>query len=177
MIIRVESMEGLRLDNVTHFFVPLHPASPSAEFDTKLQYLLALYDTLTVGKTMIFVATRDGAGRLAAAMRAQGHHPSVITGAKEVAMEERVRVQEEFEKGITKVLICTDLMTRGIDVSGGCSEGWGAAHAGPAGDAALLLATIPRPAPCPPRPAYAPRHPVSPCHSAPTRRHEAGRKL
>ena len=33
-------------------------------------------------------------------------------------MEERVRVQEEFEKGITKVLICTDLMTRGIDVPG-----------------------------------------------------------
>jgi superfamily II DNA/RNA helicase len=51
-------------------------------------------------------------------MRAQGHKPSVITGAKEVAMEERVRVQEEFEKGVTKVLICTDLMTRGIDVPG-----------------------------------------------------------
>ena len=51
-------------------------------------------------------------------MRAQGHAPSVITGAKDVAMEERVRVQEEFEKGVTKVLICTDLLTRGIDVPG-----------------------------------------------------------
>ena len=40
------------------------------------------------------------------------------TGAKEVAMEERVRIQEEFERGVTKVLICTDLMTRGIDVPG-----------------------------------------------------------
>ena len=33
-------------------------------------------------------------------------------------MEERVRIQEEFERGVTKVLICTDLMTRGIDVPG-----------------------------------------------------------
>ena len=35
-------------------------------------------------------------------------------------MEERVRIQEEFERGVTKVLICTDLMTRGIDVPGEC---------------------------------------------------------
>ena len=27
VIIRVTSAEGLRLDNVTHFFVPLHPAA------------------------------------------------------------------------------------------------------------------------------------------------------
>ena len=33
-------------------------------------------------------------------------------------MEDRVRVHEEFERGITKVLICTDLMTRGIDMPG-----------------------------------------------------------
>lgn len=51
-------------------------------------------------------------------MRAAGHAPSVITGSRDVAMEERLRVQEEFENGITKVLICTDLMTRGIDVPG-----------------------------------------------------------
>lgn len=38
-------------------------------------------------------------------------------------MDERVRVQEEFEKGVTKVLICTDLMTRGIDVPGALCEG------------------------------------------------------
>ena len=51
-------------------------------------------------------------------MRAAGHNPSVITGARDIAMEERLRVQEEFETGVTKVLICTDLMTRGIDVPG-----------------------------------------------------------
>lgn len=28
----------------------------AAEFDAKLSYLLAMYDTMTVGKTMIFVA-------------------------------------------------------------------------------------------------------------------------
>lgn len=62
--------------------------------------------------------TRERAKTLAEAMRAQGHAPSVITGSKDLPMEERVRLQEEFEKGVTKVLICTDLMTRGIDVPG-----------------------------------------------------------
>jgi Lhr-like helicase len=44
-------------------------------------------------------------------------------------MEERVRVQEEFEKGVTKVLICTDLMTRGIDVPGAWAAAAGAGWA------------------------------------------------
>jgi superfamily II DNA/RNA helicase len=78
-------------------------------------------------------------------MRAQGHNPSVITGKpplihtqhsrqrsaafslcylrvcsgdKANSQEDRVRVYEEFERGVTKVLISTDLMTRGIDMPG-----------------------------------------------------------
>ena len=54
--------------------------SEQAGFDVKLGFLLAMYDTMTVGKTMIFVATRNGANQLALAMRRQGHQPSVITG-------------------------------------------------------------------------------------------------
>lgn len=105
---------------------PRPAADPHSEFDAKLAYLLAMYDTMTVGKTMIFVSvrvdsglsvwggvtgrardvcnpyplppptsfctrmrtprhhsaqTRAGANTLAQAMRAQGHKPSVITGA------------------------------------------------------------------------------------------------
>ena len=60
------SVEGLRLENVTQFTVDLRSAhsgragqrSESAEFDAKLRFLLAMYDTMTVGKTMIFVAVR-----------------------------------------------------------------------------------------------------------------------
>lgn len=119
IVIRVTSNE-LKLENVTQFFVQLPPqrGGPNAEFDAKLKFLLSMYDTLTVGKTMIFVQSRKGAQALADAMRAQGHNPSVITGDKANSQEDRVRVYEEFERGVTKVLITTDLMTRGIDMQG-----------------------------------------------------------
>ena len=61
-------------------------------------------------------------------------------------MEERVRVQEEFEKGITKVLICTDLMTRGIDVPG---ERAGAGRGGGGSRAPAPQGSPPAPAPTP----------------------------
>lgn len=32
-----------------------------------------------------------------------------IAGDREATMEDRVRVHEEFERGVTRVLICTDL--------------------------------------------------------------------
>lgn len=119
IVIRVTSNE-LKLENVTQFFVQLAPLGrgPDAEFDAKLKFLLSMYDTMTVGKTMIFMQTRKGAQALADAMRAQGHNPSVITGDKANSQEDRVRVYEEFERGVTKVLISTDLMTRGIDMPG-----------------------------------------------------------
>ena len=39
--------------------------------------------------------------------------PPPLAGDKGATMEDRVRVHEEFERGITKVLICTDLSEEG----------------------------------------------------------------
>jgi superfamily II DNA/RNA helicase len=60
--------------------LPPQRGGADSEFDAKLKFLLSMYSTLTVGKTMIFVQTKKGAQALADAMRAHGHMPSVITG-------------------------------------------------------------------------------------------------
>lgn len=58
------------------------PRRPGGEFDAKLSFLLTMYDTLTVGKTIIFVETKRSAEALAEAMKRSGHSPALLTGAK-----------------------------------------------------------------------------------------------
>lgn len=101
---------------VTHFYAPLPPTDNESEaFNRKVRFLLEIYDCLIVGKTMIFVRTREAAVRLTEAMRAAGHKLSVITGSGDKGMDQKARmqVQEEFTKGVTKVLVCTSVMARG----------------------------------------------------------------
>jgi superfamily II DNA/RNA helicase len=62
--------------------------------------------------------TREKAKQLKRELDGMGHPAAVITGDKAVSESDRAKVQEEFERGSVKVLICTDLMNRGIDVPG-----------------------------------------------------------
>ncbi|KAG9455335.1 hypothetical protein H6P81_008239 [Aristolochia fimbriata] len=65
------------------------------------------------GQTIIFVRTRRDADRLYKELEAYGYDCTSIHGA--TAQEERDRKVEEFKKGLTKVLISTDLLSRGFD--------------------------------------------------------------
>lgn len=62
--------------------------------------------------------TREYATSLKRALDESGHTAAVITGDKSVDEKERLKVHDQFERGVVKVLICTDLMNRGIDVPG-----------------------------------------------------------
>jgi ATP-dependent RNA helicase DDX19/DBP5 len=68
-----------------------------------------------IGQTIIFVRTREGARRLHASMNASGYKCTVIEGQMEHA--DRDRVVKEFRDGLTKILIATDVLSRGLDVS------------------------------------------------------------
>lgn len=74
--------------------------------------------SLSATMSVCVLQTRDKARAVGEALRAAGHKPSVITGDKSLSMEERTRIQVEFETGVTKVLITTDLYNRGIDIPG-----------------------------------------------------------
>ncbi|GIL65509.1 hypothetical protein Vafri_19272 [Volvox africanus] len=68
-----------------------------------------------LGQTIIFVRTREAARTLHAEMDRDGYKCTSISGEK--APEDRDRVVQEFRDGTTKVLISTDVLSRGFDVS------------------------------------------------------------
>jgi ATP-dependent RNA helicase DDX19/DBP5 len=68
-----------------------------------------------LGQTIIFVRTRNEARNLHAAMEAEGYRCTSITG--DMQMHDRDRVVREFRDGATKILISTDVLSRGFDVS------------------------------------------------------------
>lgn len=84
-------------------------------FESKCNTLDRIYHLMDIHQTCIFVNTRETADRLGEWLKQKGHSVSVIHGGN---MEDAARrkVIEDFRKGIIKVLVCTDLLARGIDV-------------------------------------------------------------
>eukprot|EP00923_Selenidium_pygospionis_P049419 GHVN01085114.1.p1 GENE.GHVN01085114.1~~GHVN01085114.1.p1 ORF type:complete len:615 (+),score=149.28 GHVN01085114.1:135-1847(+) len=111
--------EDIALDTIAQFYIS-GINTPSA----KLQQLFDLYSALTVGQSVIFVNTRQSGFDIAHKMSEAGYAVSLICGSDQgnknmpesMDHETRERVMEEFRSGVTKVLIATDVLARGIDV-------------------------------------------------------------
>lgn len=89
----------------------------------KFNVLSDLYAIMNVGQSIIFVNSRATAFDLASKMKSQGHSVSLICGtSKQTSSGEvidpqvRDKVLDEFRTGVSKVLISTDVLARGIDV-------------------------------------------------------------
>ncbi|KNE66633.1 hypothetical protein, variant [Allomyces macrogynus ATCC 38327] len=100
--------QDIKVDAIRQFFIRV--PTRVAKFDT----LSDLYGLLTVGQSIIFVHTRATAVDLTARMQAEGHQVAVLTG--ELTPAQRDRVMAEFRSGSAKVLIATNVLSRGIDV-------------------------------------------------------------
>ena len=92
--------------------------------ENKFNVLSDLYAIMNVGQSIIFVNSRNTAFDLAKKMKEGGHSVSLIcgTGTKSGNSQEvidpkmRDQVLDEFRSGVSKVLIATDVLARGIDV-------------------------------------------------------------
>jgi len=76
---------------------------------------------LNVGQSIVFVNTRQMAFDLAKTMKNEGHAVTLICGTQKTGPEQidiayRDRIMNQFRTGVTKVLIATDVLARGIDV-------------------------------------------------------------
>jgi ATP-dependent RNA helicase DDX19/DBP5 len=94
----------------------------SAEI-SKFKILSDLYAIMNVGQSIIFVNSRNTAFDLAKKMKDDGHSVSLICGSSKSANgqetvdpKQRDQVLDEFRSGVSKVLIATDVLARGIDV-------------------------------------------------------------
>ncbi|CAO3648659.1 unnamed protein product [Mucor fragilis] len=81
----------------------------------KYETLCNIYDLLTVSQSIIFCKRRESADEIARRMKAQGH--SVISLHGKMTPDERDKVMDDFRRGEFKVLITTNVLARGIDIS------------------------------------------------------------
>lgn len=100
--------DEVTLDGIKQYYVQLDRE------DWKLPVLLDLYQQITVNQALIYVNKRQKAEWLAKQLSSHGFTLEFIHGEMDVA--ERKKRMEDFRSGMTRVLISTDLLARGIDV-------------------------------------------------------------
>jgi len=81
----------------------------------KVELLDSLFAFLNIGQALIFVSTRHQAQRLAETLKKKNHSVSLIHGGT-MDPELRDKAIDSFRSGNTKILVSTDLLSRGIDV-------------------------------------------------------------
>lgn len=99
----------LRLNNVNLY------AIRTAGFENKCNTLDMIYHLMDIHQTCIFVNSRETADKLGNWLQSKNHRVSVIHGG-DMDNNQRKRIIEDFRRGTIKVLVCTDLLARGIDV-------------------------------------------------------------
>eukprot|EP00877_Chromochloris_zofingiensis_P006155 jgi/Chrzof1/1793/Cz10g21100.t1 len=103
--------EELSLDVISQYNV----RCPTVDAKTQVLKEMIFPNCEKLGQTIIFVKSKDKARQLHAAMEAEGYKCTSIQGDMEHT--ERDRVVKEFRSGTTKILISTDVLARGFDVS------------------------------------------------------------
>ncbi|CEG69723.1 Putative ATP-dependent RNA helicase [Rhizopus microsporus] len=101
--------EDLSVDAIKQFYMDCDNE------EHKYQVLCNIYDLLTVSQSIIFCKRRDSADEIAKRMSQQGH--SVISLHGKMLPEERDKAMDDFRRGEYKVLITTNVIARGIDIS------------------------------------------------------------
>lgn len=101
--------DQLTLDAIRQYRVPCAHEADKAAF---LQRLFGLSQNLC--QTVVFVRRRRAAADLARALSADGYSVTNLTG--DLDNDVRLRVVDEFRSGRTKVLIATDVLSRGFDL-------------------------------------------------------------
>lgn len=98
----------LTLRGIKQFHVALE------DDETKLLAMMDLFEQVSIAQSVIFVNSRKRVEWLSVELTAQHHSVAAIHAAMDAA--ERNRVMRTFRRGLTRVLVCTDLLARGIDV-------------------------------------------------------------
>ncbi|HEY8163209.1 MAG TPA: DEAD/DEAH box helicase [Methylocystis sp.] len=82
----------------------------------KRELLLELMGDAEISRAIVFTRTKRGADRVAQHLDAAGVGAEAIHGNK--SQSQRIRALESFRKGLTRVLVATDIAARGIDIDG-----------------------------------------------------------
>jgi len=84
----------------------------------KLEFLSDIYSLLTIGQSIVFVATKKNADMVHRTLTDGGYTCSVLHGSIEA--DDRDATMLAFRNGESNVLITTNVLARGVDVDNVC---------------------------------------------------------
>ena len=102
--------EELTLEGIKQFFVYVNHEN------AKLEVLLDIYSKLCVSQAIIFVNSKRKVNILAENLKCKGFTVGLMHS--EMSMKERNDVYAKFRKGHVRIVITTDILSRGIDIQG-----------------------------------------------------------
>lgn len=100
--------DELTLEGIKQFYVNVE------QDEYKLMCLIDLYDSISVTQAVIFCNTRRRVEMLTEELTKQNFTVSSIHS--DMSQQDRDKIMAEFRTGSSRILICTDLLARGIDV-------------------------------------------------------------
>lgn len=100
--------EEITLQGIKQYYVALDRE------EQKLPTIMELYGFMGITQAMIYVNSKKKVEWLAYQLRENGFTVSCMTG--DMSEEERSGIMADFRRGKTRILLSTDLLSRGIDV-------------------------------------------------------------
>lgn len=82
--------------------------------ESKFESLIDIFTKINITQCIIYCNTKEKTEKLAEKLIEKGFMVSCIHG--QMKMEDRVQIMKEFRECSTRILISTDLLSRGIDV-------------------------------------------------------------
>jgi superfamily II DNA/RNA helicase len=99
--------DELTLDGIVQYYVHL-------DEQYKLDTLIDLYKFISVGQAIIYCNTKNKADELKLSLVDKSFSVSMLHG--DMIQKEREDIMKQFRSGSTRILITTDILSRGIDI-------------------------------------------------------------
>ena len=100
--------EALTLEGITQFYINIKVN------DWKYDVLKDLYDTISISQCIIYINSKNKLNEVYDNLLKDSFPVSCIHG--ELTSQERKKTMEDFKSGHTRILLSTDLLSRGIDI-------------------------------------------------------------
>ena len=100
--------EALTLEGITQFYINIKVS------DWKYDILKDLYDTISISQCIIYFNSKNKLNQIYKDLIGENFPVSMIHG--ELTSEERKKTMNEFKSGQSRILLSTDLLSRGIDI-------------------------------------------------------------
>jgi translation initiation factor 4A len=99
--------DELTLDGITQYYINI-------DEEYKLDALIDLYKFISIGQAIVYCNKKNKADELKYALIDKSFAVSILHG--DMIQKEREDIMKEFRTGTTRILITTDILSRGIDI-------------------------------------------------------------